>query len=180
MYKFISSNHIATVCLMLLLAGVTLAGCGLSSSIPPAGYSDFPSITDSEEDMADEVFDLTNDERTAEGLSTLVWNDQLAAAAWAHAIDMDDRNYFDHYSPEGDSVAERAKAAGYTYTYLGENLAWGQFSATQVVYEWMHSPGHRLNIVHASYTELGVAVREDSDGRYHWVQVFGKQMPAGY
>ena len=58
--------------------------------------------------------------------------------------------------------------------YVGENLAYGPFTAKQVVRRWMRSPGHRSNILFRKYRITGVAARKA--GGYWWVaQVFGRK-----
>jgi len=37
---------------------------------------------------------------------------------------------------------------------------------------WMNSPGHRANILNSSFTQLGVGVATDSNGRIYWTQQF--------
>ena len=72
-----------------------------------------------------------NEERTTAGLRTLGWSDSLAAVARTHSADMARRGYFDHASPEGRRVNDRAGEAGLAcrivdgnavYTGFGENL----------------------------------------------------------
>jgi uncharacterized protein YkwD len=49
-------------------------------------------------------------------------------------------------------------ARGWT---LGENLAWGTGSAAtpaRIVSAWMHSPGHRRNILDRRYREFGIGL----------------------
>lgn len=44
---------------------------------------------------------------------------------------------------------------------LGENLAWGSYQLAtprSIVRSWMHSPGHRANILSADFHEIGVGV----------------------
>ena len=44
---------------------------------------------------------------------------------------------------------------------LGENIAWGTgrlASPTEIVDTWMHSPGHRQNILTASFRHIGLGV----------------------
>ena len=50
----------------------------------------------------------------------------------------------------------------------GENIAAGYKSAQAVVNGWMHSPGHRANILSPGFQYLGVG----RTGNY-WVQIFG-------
>ena len=57
---------------------------------------------------------------------------------------------------------------------MGENIAWNQKSPKDVVRAWMESEDHRENILHADYTEIGVAVAKNKKREPYWVQVFGK------
>jgi uncharacterized protein YkwD len=86
------------------------------------------------------------------------------------------RHYVAHESPEGKTVRERASAAGYDWRAIGENIAEGQLSVSEVMDTWMHSPGHRRNILDPNYRELGVglALGRSGDGwQVEWVQTFG-------
>jgi uncharacterized protein YkwD len=59
----------------------------------------------------------------------------------------------------------------------GENVAFGQPSAREVLKSWMRSSGHRRNILEADYTELGTGYAVDRAGRPYFVQVFGRPSP---
>ncbi len=103
-------------------------------------------------------------------------NPKLDLAAQRHAEDMLARHYFAHESPEGQTVRERARAAGYEWRVIGENIAEGQFSVDEVMDTWMHSPGHRRNILDRDFKELGVGLALGKSGggwRVVWVQTFG-------
>lgn len=101
----------------------------------------------------------TNNRRSAAGLQPLKRNDQLDAAARAHARDMVDRGYFDHHSPEGDSPTDRAAAHGYVASgCCGENIYTGPDHAQAAVEGWMDSAGHRANILSEGYQEMGVGI----------------------
>ena len=114
------------------------------------------------------------------GLSGLTNNDLLRAAATAKVDDMFQRQYFEHVSPSGAGPADLAKDAGYEYIAIGENLALGNFENDEVlVTAWMNSPGHRANILNATYTEIGVAVKHGVfEGKAVWlaVQEFGRPL----
>jgi uncharacterized protein YkwD len=92
--------------------------------------------------------------------------------------DMFANQYFAHVSPASSSAETVAKAVGYSYLALGENLALGTFGGDRaVVAAWMASPGHRENILNTHYTEIGVAVKKGMfQGSESWiaVQVFGR------
>ena len=66
-------------------------------------------------------------------------------------------------------AAARARAAGYCYRALAENIAWGIPSSDQVVEGWLNSPGHRRNILTPQLREYGLA---GADG--YWVMVIGQ------
>jgi uncharacterized protein YkwD len=117
-----------------------------------------------------------NAERQKAGVAPLKPNPKLDAAAQRHAEDMLARAYFAHESPEGKTVRERARAAGYDWRAVGENIAEGQLSVAEVMETWMHSPGHRRNILDKGFKELGVglALGRSGDGyQVEWVQAFG-------
>lgn len=57
----------------------------------------------------------------------------------------------------------------------GENVAFGSSSGRDVVQAWMHSPGHRANILNRGYRLVAVAARESASGRWYSAQVFGRR-----
>ncbi len=126
------------------------------------------------------VIQLSNDERAREGLPALSEHPLLKKAAQAKLRDMFQKQYFDHISPEGKAPADVIEAAGYAYVIVGENLAEGDFADDRdLVTGWMNSEGHRKNIMHAKYTQIGVAVERGMyQGRMVWmaVQEFGKPL----
>jgi len=125
------------------------------------------------------VIAFTNSVRTKNGgLPSLSGNQKLAAAAGQKIQNMFDKQYFEHVSPDGKGPGDLAKAAGYEYVMVGENLAMGNFKNDEsLVTAWMNSPGHRANILNNRYMEIGVAVAQGKfQGRTVWlaVQEFGK------
>jgi uncharacterized protein YkwD len=114
-----------------------------------------------------QVFDLTNQERAANGLQALTWSDDLANVARAHSKDMADNGFFDHNNLKGQSPFDRMQEYGIRYRAAAENIAYGYTSPEAVVEGWMNSPGHRANILNPNLTQLGVGVY----GTY-WTQNF--------
>jgi uncharacterized protein YkwD len=58
----------------------------------------------------------------------------------------------------------------------GENVAYGYPSGRSVVNDgWMHSEGHRENILNPAYRLLGIAARRSDDGTWYASQVFGRR-----
>jgi uncharacterized protein YkwD len=124
-----------------------------------------------------EMLASVNAARKQARLRPLKSNALLDKAAQRHAEDMLARGYFAHRSPSGTTVRERATAAGYGWSSIGENIAYGQTSVDEVMQTWLESPGHRKNILTPSFTELGtgLALGLGPDGKYqvYWVQNFG-------
>lgn len=118
-----------------------------------------------------EVFDLVNQIREENGLSPFVYNETLAETARAHSQDMVDRNFFDHYNPDGQSPFDRMKANGIRYSMAAENIAAGYPSPEAVVEGWMNSEGHRANIL-GGCKELGVGLALGGSYGYYWTQCF--------
>ena len=131
-----------------------------------------------------DVLQLTNqrreegaecDDTPMDPVEPLDSNDTLQCAARLHSLDMVERDYFDHYTPEGDSPGDRAAELGYPNASVGENIAMGQPTPEDVVQGWMNSPGHCQNIMSAQYNELGVGyARDDQQSSFPlWTQKFG-------
>jgi uncharacterized protein YkwD len=99
----------------------------------------------------------------------LTWNARLERAALAHANDMERNGFFDHRGSDGSRVGERVKKTGYNWRAVAENIAAGYGSFNETLLAWKASPGHCLNLMNSSYTEMGVA----SVGEI-WVQDFGR------
>jgi uncharacterized YkwD family protein len=93
----------------------------------------------------------------------------LSNVARMKSADMQAKKYFDHTSPTYGSPFDMMKKFGITYKTAGENIAMGQRTPEEVVKAWMNSPGHRANILKASFTHIGVGYV--ANGNY-WTQMF--------
>lgn len=122
--------------------------------------------------MAEKILALVNAQRQAHGLNSLTLNNSLSASAQAYAQRMASEHFFSHVSPDGVTFKQRNEGAGYdNWTWMGENIAYGQTSAEMVMSDWMNSADHRANILNEHAKELGVGYAVSST-RY-WVQEFG-------
>ncbi|GGH21253.1 CAP domain-containing protein [Paenibacillus segetis] len=117
--------------------------------------------------FAQQVLDLVNDERYKAGLNSLTMDEELSNMAMVKAQDMYNNNYFDHNSPTHGSPFDMMNEFGISYNTAGENIANGQTTPTQVMKDWMNSPGHKANILNSSYTHIGIAFYNNE-----WVQEF--------
>lgn len=121
---------------------------------------------------ADRILELVNNERGSRGLTALTRNALLDTAADAHADDMAANSFFSHTGSDGNSVSNRATAAGYVWSSIGENIGQADVTPAAMMNLWMNSDGHRANILNPDYTELGVGI--NGSGVTLWVQVFGR------
>ncbi|MER0446757.1 sigma-70 family RNA polymerase sigma factor [Streptomyces sp. Edi4] len=121
-----------------------------------------------------QVLDMVNSERSKAGCSALTSNPQLYDAALKHSENMAAQNFFDHTDPSGAGPGERITAAGYQWSSYGENIARGQADAAAVMDSWMHSAGHRANILNCGFKEIGIGVHYGSGGPW-WTQDFASR-----
>jgi uncharacterized protein YkwD len=110
---------------------------------------------------------LLNQERARHGLQVLRYNPLLELASQRHSEDMAARNFFAHNTPDGVDPQARMAAAGYSLVgrHTGENLYWGEemhAPPVSAMRSWMNSPGHRANILNASFREIGIGVAYDA------------------
>ena len=113
--------------------------------------------------------DAVNAYRAAAGLAPAAPSEHLTVAAEMHARDMAQNGFFSHKGSNGSSSGDRARATGYRYCVVAENIAKGQRSLAEVMQGWANSPGHRANLLHPRITEFGL-VRQTGD---IWVLVLG-------
>lgn len=123
---------------------------------------------------ASEVLRLVNIERDKVGAAHLVLDGALCDAANMRAIEMDYSGNFSHTRPDGRdcfTVFSFCKISFYT---CGENIAAGYVTPADVVDGWMHSEGHKANILNASYTKMGLGYSTGGGGEYgrYWAQEF--------
>jgi len=116
-----------------------------------------------------QVIDLTNQQRTKNGLPALKADTQLSGVAQKKAVDMQQNHYFSHTSPTYGSPFDMMRDFGVTYKSAGENIAQGQRTPQEVVTAWMNSEGHRKNILSANFTHIGVGFEQTGK---NWSQMF--------
>ena len=119
--------------------------------------------------MIRDVVRLTNEERVKAGLPALTYNNVLEKGAMIRA--QETIQSFSHTRPDGSKFYTVFEGS-YEFSAMGENLAAGFNTATSVVDGWMNSEGHRVNILKEVYTQIGIGIKRDEEGRIYWVQIF--------
>jgi uncharacterized protein YkwD len=120
------------------------------------------SVTDAYETR---ILVLVNDARAQQGLSPLVASTcaDTFAERWAPVLQQN--GALSHQSLGPILTSCHASTAG-------ENVAYGNVTADEMMTMWMNSSGHRANILNPSFTAIGVAAVTDSSGRWYGVQDF--------
>lgn len=112
-----------------------------------------------------QLFASLNRERAALGLPVLQWDDALASAARVHAARMAQLNQMSHQLPGEQDLLARLGDAGAHFSVIAENVAVGPDPAV-IHTMWMHSPGHRANILSPGLSAVGIAVAQGSSGLF--------------
>ena len=137
--------------------------------IYPGDVLEIPSVDSSVLAFEREVVRLVNVERRRMGLGELTYDWEIGRVARIKSEDMRDKRYFSHTSPTYGSPFQMLRSFGISYRSAGENIARGQTTPAAVVSAWMASPGHRANILNASFTHIGVGY---ASGGNYWTQIF--------
>jgi uncharacterized protein YkwD len=162
-------------CIASALVVVVLL-CGLAAGPQTASAAQCPGgdktvRKTSERKAARATMCLLNKKRRAHGLSKLRNNKHQKRAANRHNRRMVRRGCFSHECPGEPGLVRRITRAGYlscSCSYMiAENIAWGKGrkgTPRKIVEAWMHSPGHRANILNPRFEDIGVAVDRGSPG----------------
>ena len=159
----------ALVALVLLLALIAVA-VPAAATVARAGA---PTARISR--VEDQIVGCTNRARLSRGLPALRRSSVLRHAARYHAHNMLRYDFFRHDDVFGQSPADRVARFGRrgVFEWVGENIAVGYWSASDVCRAWMGSQEHRANILSPHYTMIGVGYARAGDGRTYFVQDFG-------
>lgn len=129
------------------------------------------------------LYDLVNSDRINLGKKPLRFNEKLYQAAFNKANDMLEQDYFEHYTPNGQSPWDFIRQAGYSYGIAGENLAMDFATSEGTHKAWMQSASHKENILRDDFEEVGIAtVKGEFSGRQTTmvVQMFAKPYKNNY
>jgi len=115
-----------------------------------------------------QLFNLINNYREAEGLAPLDWVTEIAMAAQHHSEDMAEFGFFDHatqqssFYPVRSQGGDRMAQEGYEIGTWGETIACGQETAEQTLETWQRSQGHNEILLFDSYQVVGIGKAEGS------------------
>ena len=117
-------------------------------------------------DIEMEIFRLINEERTKNGLPAYVWDEELYPGTKVRVGEIN--STWSHTRPNGSSfitaITENSNYMMSSFRSWGENIAesCGYSNATEVAKnlftKWYNSPGHRANMLDASFNCIAIAV----------------------
>ncbi len=108
-------------------------------------------------EMERQIFEWTNQERAKVNAPPLTWDNRLAIAARLHSDEMAKQKNLTHQLPGEAKFTERLSLQGARFSAAAENVGFGDDAET-LQSGWMHSPGHRTNLLNPAYTEMGVGI----------------------
>jgi len=138
---------------------LALAGCCALAVAGPVRAQDTrcATVPDLDAVRAEHLTKL-NGIRIRAGVKELVPDARLDDAAQAYACLLARTGHFDHIGPGGTAPDDRARAVGYKFCGVAENLAKGQQSVEQVLIGWVRSPGHLENLRRKGMSDIGFGV----------------------
>lgn len=163
-------KKVIVIAVLLLIAG---AGGGLwlktrldAQAAAGAAQEQAESKYDVGPPDAQEILELVNKERTKVGVAPLKLDERLNASAQEKADDMQNRDYYDHKSPDGiEGYSLVFKHMPNRCRYASENLAKVSSADGKVgnsrftIDNWMRSTkGHREAILDAKYSLVGFGI----------------------
>jgi Cysteine-rich secretory protein family len=122
---------------------------------------------------ARELFADANRERAQRNIPPLKWSPRLTEAAAAHTEAMANKGTLAHVLPGELELSHRLAAANARVGGFAENVAFAS-DAPSVHEGWMHSPGHRANLLNPAYDVVGIAAYRVGD-RLYATQDFGTE-----
>lgn len=103
------------------------------------------------------LFSAANAERTQRGLRALRWDNTLYRAAVEHGHEMAEREAISHQFQGEPDLSARVQQLGGRFSRVAENVAEAP-TAVDIHAAWMHSPGHRANLLDPNVDSIGIGV----------------------
>jgi len=118
------------------------------------------------------LLSAANQERSARNLPLLHRDSNLARAAAQHAQVMAEHKSISHQFPGEPELTSRGASMGVPFSVISENVAEAP-SAVQIHDMWMHSEGHRANLLDPVVDAVGIRVIARA-GELYAVEDFAK------
>ena len=172
---------------LILVTAVALSACATqkktgtiaNGQVPPTpvqAADNGPQISNDE--IARQLFDAVNKQRTAASLPALQASQELASSAQAHSDKMVAGTFLSTRGSDEPSVVNRMTTNGVKTLKLGEDVVRIKTRSDRLAEEtvgvWMDAAADRKNILSASFTKAGVGVARAADGDYYLTEDFAQ------
>lgn len=116
---------------------------------------------------------LFNNRRAAIGVPALTLHSTLNQGADRYAEIMAAQNWFSHTRPSGKTWSQwwddyYPESLDYPAEHIGEIIARGQDTTTEVYNDWMASSSHRALIEKSAFRKVGIGLEHSSNGTPYW------------
>ncbi|MEO8627267.1 MAG: CAP domain-containing protein [Betaproteobacteria bacterium] len=180
--------------IFLIAAIAVLSACASQKPRPPAHTAPVPPPTSQQTPPAtievsgseQRIIQATNAFRAENKLAPLKPKVQLIITAQNHARNMARQDKFgdtdkNGHVLDGHGFDYRIQVSGYPFERVAENVGYQlrhQDAVGDMMTDWKKSPGHRRNMLIPELTEIGTGAAQGKSGRWYFVQVFGRPLPA--
>lgn len=153
------------------------AGVTTTKRIAPHSGSTVPARSADEVRIGRALLDMLNRERREHHLPALSMDSHLQLSARRHDLAMAHTDDMSHQVSGEKDLGTRVSAAGYRWSWAGENIGWnsdmsqsGVLALEQMMYdEKPPNDGHRENILSTHYRNVGVDVYFDQPNHKVWL-----------
>ena len=141
--KNMKMNKLKTIIVILVISVIALSGLGLTVTCKNE-------VVLNETELA--FLNLVNNARVENNFNPLTTDQKLMDMARSRYNDMVARNYFSHYTPEGNRVK------------CGEILGRSNLKATPEMFlgAWLNSQSHRGVILNPIYKNIGIGIIDNN------------------
>ncbi len=134
-----------------------------------AGNAAAPALDPASDEYRTQLVDATNAARTAHGVAPLQADPALNQVATAWSRTQADAGRMFHNADLRGQIPAGA-------SHWSENVLqnWRSASPQDLVNQWMASPTHRVNLLRADHTTMGMGVAVAPDNKLYATQVFAR------
>jgi rare lipoprotein A (peptidoglycan hydrolase)/uncharacterized protein YkwD len=129
-------------------------------------------LTDSLDDIRNQMLSLVNADRAAHGLNALTLDNNLNQLGQYRSEDMTRNDYFSHWDPEGNTANDIKKDFAISQ-FVAENIA-RDITPELAQYGLMRSASHRANILKPEWKRVGFGISDAGQNGTIFVQIFSE------
>jgi uncharacterized protein YkwD len=172
---------------LIVVTAVTVAACASKNPPPTTAGGPMPPPTVqtadqgpqlSNDEIAKQLFEAVNKQRSANGLKPLDMSPELATSAQEHSDRMLSGSFLSTRGGDEPSVITRITSSGVKTLKLGEDVVRiktrPEHVAEETVSIWMGAAADRKNLLSSGFTKTGIGVTRTADGDYYISEDFAQ------